>query len=242
MLFRSDEIVVRHNASRLVTYADPSQIRRYWEASNNTPVFLDSGAFSAFTQKKEVDIDNYIEFIKQNLSRIEVYALLDVIGDPIGTKKNLEYMEARGLKPLPVFHVGGDLKELEEMCNKYNYLALGGLVPYAMNRAFLKSWLDNCFSITRDKTKVHGFGVNAVWAWKRYPFYSVDATSWLTGAKFARLQVGNKSHDKSSKTIMGMKLHTENHRVISEISLIDYLEKAKEVTRLWESRGVLWSQ
>lgn len=54
----------------------------------------------------------------------------------------------------------------------------------------MKAWLDNCFSIITKKKpliKIHGFGVNAFWIWERYPFYSVDATSWLMGGKFRRL-------------------------------------------------------
>ncbi len=42
-------------------------------------VFLDSGAFTAWTKRVEIDIQKYIEFIKQNQDVLTVYANLDVI-------------------------------------------------------------------------------------------------------------------------------------------------------------------
>ena len=48
---------------------------------NRIKWFLDSGAFSAFTQGAEIDIQEYIEFIKEHKDYLEAYANLDVIGD-----------------------------------------------------------------------------------------------------------------------------------------------------------------
>ena len=80
----------------------------------NVDVFLDSGAFSAWTRGVEIDIQKYIEFIKQNQDVITVYANLDVISPgrfSMGTKesaeltlRNQKIMEQAGLSPLPVFH------------------------------------------------------------------------------------------------------------------------------------------
>ena len=44
-----------------------------------TEIMLDSGAFSAWNAGKQIDIDKYIEFIRDN--NIDVYFNLDVIGD-----------------------------------------------------------------------------------------------------------------------------------------------------------------
>ena len=59
----------------------------------NVDVFLDSGAFSAWTRGMEIDIQKYIEFIKQNQDIITVYANLDVISKDrfsMGTKESAE--------------------------------------------------------------------------------------------------------------------------------------------------------
>lgn len=73
-------------------------------------VFLDSGAFSAFTKGVQVDLPGYCEYIKKNADIIQVIdgvlcaSVLDGIGDPLLTYQNQMAMEALGVKPLPCFH------------------------------------------------------------------------------------------------------------------------------------------
>lgn len=105
-------------------YVDFHQKRRLL----NKRLFVDSGAFSAFTCGVIIDIDDYIDFLKRNEKYIATYATLDVIGDYKGTARNTEYMESKGLHPLPTFHAGSPYEELERLVDKYEggYIALGG--------------------------------------------------------------------------------------------------------------------
>lgn len=43
-------------------------------------LFLDSGAFSAWRQHKAIDVQKYIQFLKDSQEPIDVYASLDDIG------------------------------------------------------------------------------------------------------------------------------------------------------------------
>lgn len=150
---------------------------------NKVSLFLDSGAFSAFTKGVTIDIQEYIEFIKENQDVIEVYANLDVIGDPAGTLENQKIMEAAGLSPLPCFHYGEPLEYLKDYLARYDYLALGGMVP--ISTADLILWLDEifgkyiCDQQGYPKIKIHGFGLTSLRLMLRYPWYSVDSTSWV---------------------------------------------------------------
>jgi hypothetical protein len=90
--------------------------------------------------------------------------------------------------------------------------------------------LDFLFSIIRNRVKVHGFGVNALWAWERYPFYSVDATSWLKSAKFGEKIIQRPEINK-------FYTETVNYRERVEKDLLKYSKLAKDVTKLWEKRG-----
>ena len=58
-------------------------------------LFLDSGAYSAWSKGVTIDIDEYISFIKKNIKYITVYANLDVIGDPEATYRNQKYIFIR---------------------------------------------------------------------------------------------------------------------------------------------------
>jgi hypothetical protein len=150
-------------------------------------LFLDSGAFSAWSQGKTIDINEYIDFIKEHKKVIDVYANLDVIGDAQATWKNQVVMEKAGLHPLPVFHFGEDMKWLIKMLEKdYDYIGLGGMVPISTTNLY--HWLDDLFTnYLTDKygipiVKIHGFGLTSLRLMLRYPWYSVDSTSWvLTG-------------------------------------------------------------
>jgi len=148
-------------------------------------IFLDSGAFSAWSRGSEVPLDDYIAFVQKYNQFIHVYANLDVIGDAEATWKNQERMEAAGLNPLPVYHVEDELEYLYR-CLEYPYFCLGGMAKGSSRDR--RIFLDKCWNIICDDTglpgnKVHGFGLTAVNLLVKYPWYSVDSTAWvLTGA------------------------------------------------------------
>lgn len=151
------------------------------------PFFLDSGAFSAASLGVSIGVDDYCQFIERNMPHIEVASVLDVIGNPAATWANMRLMEARQLKPLPVFHFGSDPAYLEQ-CITYPRFALGGLVGFAKQRTQLFTWLDRCWEHICDssgapRAKVHGFGMTGFEVMARYPWDSVDSTSWAQGSK-----------------------------------------------------------
>ena len=142
----------------------------------------------------------------------------------------------------------------------FHYFPLGGLVPIALERNKIQNWLDYCFSTIRDKVKVHGFGINSFYLMQRYPFYSVDATSWLTyGQKLAKVVIFDKGKMYSAGG-MGrngqfkgdivkhpllltefkdkendLKYRDRDKRIVQE-----YIKAEEYLTRLWEKRGIKW--
>ena len=162
-------------------------------------IFLDSGAFSAFTQKVEIDIQEYIKFIKEHEDSLEVYANLDVIGDAEATWENQRIMEKAGLNPIPCFHFGEDWKWLQRYVDRGEYLALGG-IAVKKDRQTLVKWLDECFYIICDdkgypKIKTHGFGLTSLTMMFRYPWYSVDSTSWVVTGRMGSIYVPKRLPD-----------------------------------------------
>lgn len=160
-------------------------------------IFLDSGAFSAFTKKVKINIDEYIDFIKKHERYIDVYANLDVIGDADATLENQKYMESKGLNPLPVFHTLYEpFDYLVYLLDKgYSYICLGGMAT-GVDRETLITKLDISFSeyicdkeTGFPKVKVHGFGLTSVDLLIRYPWFSVDSTSWVLTSRFGCIYV-----------------------------------------------------
>jgi hypothetical protein len=153
-------------------------------------LFLDSGAFSAWSKKVTINIDDYIAFINKYKKHIDVYANLDVIGDADATLKNQKYMESKGLNPIPTYHLGSDIIYLRKYADNYPYIALGGMAGTGTASKQIISQLDPIWDkyLTNDdgtaKIKVHGFACTGLEIITRYPWYSVDSTSWVMTGRF----------------------------------------------------------
>lgn len=157
-------------------------------------IFLDSGAFSAWTLGVELSVFDYCEYIKRNrdILRVEdgavMASVLDGIGDPLQTYRNQLEMEERGAKPLPCFHKGEDERYLEYYVQNYEYITLGGMVGSSSQQ--LAIWLDRiwgrflCDGSGRPRCKVHGFGLTSIPLMQSYPWYSCDSSSWIQAAAF----------------------------------------------------------
>ena len=165
-------------------------------------VFLDSGAFSMFTQGVDVDLPAYAEFVKTNADILETYSNLDHIGRG-GEQKtwdNQKTLERLGCMCQPVFHARDDDKWLERyLAEGYDYIFLGGMVPET--KGYLLGWLDHVWDkylTNRDgtaKVKIHGFGMTTADIMFRYPWYSVDSTSWAIMAAVGSIVIDMPHQD-----------------------------------------------
>jgi hypothetical protein len=131
----------------------------------------------------DVDIAAYCDYIHQNSDIIDVASVLDGIGDPLKTWQNQQEMERLGVTPLPCFHYAEPVEYLQHYIENYEYITLGGMVPISTPQ--LKFWLDDIWEkyLTDEqgnaKIKVHGFGLTTISLMERYPWYSVDSSSWV---------------------------------------------------------------
>lgn len=182
-------------------------------------LFLDSGAFSAFTKGAKIDINKYAAFINKHGHHFRLRANLDDIGDD-GPKswENMKYLESCGCKVFPVFHHGDQIKYLTKILDEgYDYMALGGLV--GASTKVLQEWLDNIWGnylVNRQgepRIKVHGFGLTSFPLTKRYPWQSVDSSSAVMTSNFGAclfivndelIKVDFSEHSPSKRNIDGV--------------------------------------
>ena len=111
---------------------------------------------------------------------------------------------------------------------------------------FCKEWLDSCFGVINKywPKKIHGFGVNAYWAMERYPFFSVDATSWTYAGRSSSdyIFTNGRYKENPNKKIAHFK-KKKIHYKIRTAELLDYLFRTeKTITSLWAARGVDWNK
>lgn len=223
--------------------------------ADGAKVFLDSGAFSAKSLGVEIDIDAYCNYIKENkdILRVEdgvvMASVLDGIGDPLKTWRNQLYMEHYGAKPLPCFHFGEDERYLEWYVERYPYITIGGMVRTKAEDVM--QWLDRIWndymldSAGRPKLKVHAFGVTTISLMERYPWWSVDSSSWIQAAAFGSIYTSKHgpiavSSKSPSRHDMGRHLSTltpiERAQVDSELAALGF--NYERLSEVYESRAV----
>lgn len=226
-------------------------------------IFLDSGAFSAWTLDVKLSVEEYCDYIKRNrdIIRVEGGALmasvLDSIGgknSALGTYNNQTEMEARGVRPLPCFHKGEDERYLEHYIRNYDYITLGGMVGTSADQ--LEVWLDRIWEkyltdgAGRPRCMVHGFGMTSIPLMERYPWYSCDSSSWIQAAAFGSVMTPQhgpiKVSEKSpSKHDWGQ--HITTYSEIEQQYLFHMLEMQgftfERLSSIYESRAAynLWA-
>lgn len=162
---------------------DPiTRTRKQWEYYDTTDFFQ--------------YMDNYRKWVQRHQHRLSYYANLDVIGDPERTWRNQQYLETvHGLKPMPVVHFRTDLAWLRKYVDLgYEMIGFGGLKGNLQLKECQK-WLTDAFNIVCDtpdrlpRVKIHGFGVSGIATLRRFPWYSVDFTTWNQLAKIGQIAV-----------------------------------------------------
>lgn len=169
---------------------------------------VDSGAYSAFTQGKEVNLQEYTDFLCKNQEYITANVNLDVINpdDPETAAaagwRNYQSMRDRGLKVMPVYHARENVKWLDKMLDDTDYIGLSG--TSLVSPLEHKSWYHLCWNYATDLegkaiARFHAFGDTAADSMAAFPWYSVDSATWMIqGGRAARVQLQGKSYQLRS--------------------------------------------
>jgi hypothetical protein len=172
--------------------------------SKHNKLLIDSGAFTAHTKHKMINVDEYIDYINSFTSSDVYFVQLDHIPGIFGMPRTKEHVTESAEKSwenfvymldkvncpdrlLPVFHLGEDLKYLDRILNtKFNgkyldYIGFGGL-SIRSNRdrdVHLERARRVVNSSKNPNVKVHAFGVTTFKLLEKYPFYSCDSSTWI---------------------------------------------------------------
>ena len=196
-------------------------------------LIVDSGAFSAWNRGQEINLDDYIQYSHRAITEAsklgeEIRIVnLDVIPGKVGQTKtltrnfsnannteiienaakkgyeNLCKMLKDGIRPIHVFHQGENLKWLDRMIEKTDYI---GISP-ANDMAILsrRNWIESVFDYLYKNNidiKTHGFAVHSREILINYPWTSCDAASWRLSAGMGNIYFpvgGYKNPDFSKK-------------------------------------------
>lgn len=179
------------------------QLLPYYES-----YMLDSGAFSwlngtlAGTQQDfKKYIDRYIRYVVDY--DVKLFMEFDV-DKFIGYPKVLEIREyinkETGRNAIPVWHVSRGLKDFHAMCERYDYVAIGGMCTKEIPATKMNVLPQLIRDAHTRKAKIHGLGFTRFSMLPTHHFDSVDSTAWLSGNRFGCVyQFDGKTMQKVNK-------------------------------------------
>lgn len=202
----------------------------------NTRIILDSGAFTAWTKRTKIDIDQYADFCLDHLDVVDHFVSLDSIPGTFGESlipmseirraaeegwENYQYLLSRGIpeeKLLHVFHQGEEFKWLDRIAHN-TYI---GISPANdRNTRDRMAWLDECMKHITDEngnltTQFHGLAVTSLRLMLRYPWTSVDSASWKRNAAYGKVYIPSRiasgSPDWSKQGLMIIVSQQQSHK------------------------------
>ena len=200
-----EEWILEHKGNRLQSQLnDRKNIAVWCERGQGAKLFIDSAAFTAHTLGKEVDVDEYIEYLNSIDDHTHCFAQVDHIPGRFRQPKTQEELrEAPKLswdnylymkdkvkskhKLLPIFHQGESwnwLKNMLEYKDNDGHIQYIGLSPANdVHTAAKEAFIEKCFAIiaksSNPNVKTHAFGMTSLPLLEKYPFYSADSTGWI---------------------------------------------------------------
>jgi len=245
------------------------------EAGHKGIVTVDSGAHSFFGytgspsashQQQKADsskmpdpeeyLERYILWLKQNWNRFTYFVELD-IQSILGLDKIKSWRERlreEGLfsKCITVYHSCDTWEDYVEMIEttESGYVGLEGVRNRIIHIPYIR-----CLKLAYEKgVKVHGFALTSMNIVKKYPFYSVDSTTWTSTVRYGSFISLDKQGMLVQKTPT-KKNYLDNRMNLDLLSVKKGKESSvkklnhsaeqfrlfeKTVTNMWISRGVDW--
>lgn len=221
----------------------------------------DSGAFSAWTMGQDIDLDDYIEWCKRYVEIKPGFQCvsLDVIAgsreDHPTAKENEkamkqsvengDLMRSHGLPIMEVYHQWEPLSFLDQLLDRRQPGEVLGISPRDKRpQKERQAFCDSVFAHVKERCgwgalpPMHGLGVSpASRLTSRYPWWSVDASTWVASAQYGREvspQGKRMGQDKRNSNRDLRKLYLQR-------TLAAWIERERLLTRLWQGRGVRYA-
>lgn len=221
----------------MLTYAYPEyyeKVFKKWypeDIVRPKSIMMDSGAWTAKTQGKELDLREYIDYCKYVLKTcpvpVEIVGL-DVIGAPSEvTYENCRIMQEEGIECIPTFHYGENFSWLDVYAKNWRKIGLGRVMakPKEAERFFHDSFV----YLYREglwPTRVHSFGLAGRPILQQFPFQSADCNSYLiNGVKYG-IWMGSYGR---------MSVRGENRQKAQKVDIKGACRLEREVASRWRS-------
>lgn len=175
---------------RCLSYAYMGPLRRdqvdifEWCVGSGVKVFLDSGAFTLQNDKgcnlatAHAYMGKYLAFVREYLPKLDAFVTVDWRRDGAVVQESLQWFKDRGVGVMPVYHGETDMANLRRICDE-GYKWVGVSKADSATQFTLHRFYSRVFEIADSyQVSIHGLSETSL-NMLRYPFYSVDSTTWL---------------------------------------------------------------
>lgn len=230
-------------------------------------IIVDSGAFTAWTLGRQLELHEYVRFcfkVLEHSSARVTFINLDVIPGRFRRRptdaerdesarigwRNFEIMRSVGLPVIHVFHQHEDFEWLRRIVDAGGVVGVSPANDVSVSER--DRWLCKVYSTIGADVRTHAFGVTTVSLMENFPFYSVDSTSWLApslywsipvfaGPTRGLIQVGKADLQRRfGEVARHIVPATGGYEYLTRLSLRAYRQIESYITRLWEARGLKW--
>jgi len=150
-------------------------------------ILVDSGGFSAKNAGFEIDLDEYMAWLKRWGKHLFGYVALDKLGDPAASDVNLQKMLGAGLKPLPVHVWGDDQARMDQLFGWSDWVALGGLRRPMRGHA-PKTYVKEKMRWASGRN-VHWLGYTSEPMLRAFRPFSCDSSNFIAGQRWGRCSI-----------------------------------------------------
>lgn len=268
------------NAFMSYYYIKKKKVSHLAEARKRIPyIIVDSGAHSFFSENSDKVVSasplkkitktmespeayfaTYLEWLKENRAHFDFFVELD-IGDLVGQPLVLKWRELlrkEGLlqQCITVYHPNCMTEtDFEKMVktSESKFVALEGLRPNQPRLPYGKL-IKVCYEAG---VRVHGFAMTKDDVFNKFPFYSVDSSSWLAGEQYGQTKAimrGNNTVARLKKKAHAFNIKSRflrnayasdlaEQRLARRLIAIEAFNRlAAQATALWRARGIDWDK
>lgn len=227
-------------------------------------IFLDSGAYSAYTNNVPLSLDDYAQFLEKYEDQFFICASMDDKSDQRATYDNYLALRKAGYTVAPVWHaLGGDVGTLREYMSDPDVpmVCIGAIAKDTISDKVTYQKLDTVFHYVGQYNKpVHAFGRTEPELLVKYPFTTADSITWynaryglvlkwnpldrtLRNIKMRRPADMARAFGPRAKVLLGQVPEhyprPDYHYQVEECLRQTSFEE-RDLEAYWQKRGVVW--
>lgn len=219
---------------------------------------LDSGVFTARKSGVNIPLPEYLAYCMRYRHDVEYFFNLD-LGPHDVQLQNFKALVACGCPTIGIVSNLMTFETIQKFIDIYPYIGISySVMGESSGSSSYLTYLDRLFEYlyrtNQTHVKTHALGLTKLPVMKKFPFYSVDSSTWINPSRYGAVYAFEKGN---LRTIPAVKKGSgiRRHGVICALQRQEWSDHAERIkhcarefskmqewiTNLWTHRGVVWN-